>query len=301
MAYYKVPQDVEAEDKLVFGLTLKQFIFAIIFFVSGFVAFQLAQVSVFLVGLFLPIFVISGTLTFYRPKDQPAETKIAAYVNFWFQPRRRIWSRDGLLEHVHILVPKRPPQQMLVRSKAQVRSQLKNLAQIVDTRGWSVKQNSIQAPTGGIGMIDHDDRLVGPQDIQAISQPVADEPEAIDIMDETVSPLAQSFERMEAVAEEKTRAAALETIRHAQAHAEPTISQVHTTGMPISSVTSTPVTPHFDPYPAGIKQKSLGGNAPSPQAAAKVVESLGDMPISVVAHEVGRLNDAAEVAFEVNH
>jgi len=45
MATYKVIQDIEAEDKLLGPMTLRQFIYAVIVVVMGFVAFRLASVD----------------------------------------------------------------------------------------------------------------------------------------------------------------------------------------------------------------------------------------------------------------
>ncbi len=47
MSTYKVIQDIEAEDKLLGPLTLRQFIYAAVVLVMGFVAFKLMTVSPF--------------------------------------------------------------------------------------------------------------------------------------------------------------------------------------------------------------------------------------------------------------
>ena len=62
MATYKVIQDIEAEDKLLGPLTLRQFIYAIIVFVSGFIAFKLAFVAWWLVIPFLPHMILFSVL-----------------------------------------------------------------------------------------------------------------------------------------------------------------------------------------------------------------------------------------------
>ncbi len=47
MATYKVIQDIEAEDKLLGPLSLRQFIYAVIVVLQIFVVFQLSKVSPF--------------------------------------------------------------------------------------------------------------------------------------------------------------------------------------------------------------------------------------------------------------
>lgn len=60
MSTYKVIQDIEAEDKLLGPLTLRQFIYAVIVIVSGFIAFRLAAVKFFLAIPFLPLMIFFG-------------------------------------------------------------------------------------------------------------------------------------------------------------------------------------------------------------------------------------------------
>lgn len=291
MAYYKVPQDVEAEDKLVFGLTFKQFVFAIVFFVSGFVGFQLAKSSAILVGPILPVFIISGVLAFYRPKDQPAETKLLAYINYYFRSRRRIWSRDGLLEHVVINSPQPVDRQPFVRSQAQVRSQLKLLAQIVDTRGWATKHSEIQLPTVGTATLSHVDRLIAPQEVQVVGQA---QPITLDIFDES-NPEARLLDQREEATKQRSLDEAKQKMHQAKIAAESPpakVANVHAFGpsaSPPEPETSTPLTPRFDPFPKGIHQKVLGVSPPTAQAQLQQLADDDESPVSVVAQQANRL------------
>lgn len=306
MAYYKVPQDVEAEDKLVFGLTFKQFIFAIIFFVSGFIGFRLGQVSIVLVGPLLPVFLLSGIFAFYRPKDQPAETKLLAYVNYWFKPRRRTWSRDGLLEHVIIMAPKKlaPPR---IRSRAEVRSQLKTLSQIVDTRGWAVKHATVQTPTIGTPLISHEDRLIAPQEVSVVGTPFENEVTS-DIL-EVTNPVGQNLEGMAEEAEERKREEAIQKMKHVMAEPE-AISNVHAFGESVkgkpAKETSTPLTPHFQPYPA-FQQKVILPGGPQTAGQQQVTRQVADLaeddelPISAIAAQAKHLAQEEGVEFQIKH
>jgi hypothetical protein len=284
MAYYKVPQDVEAEDKLVFGLTFKQFIFALVFFIAGFVGFQLARRSLILAGPILPILIISGILAFYKPKDQAAETKLLSYVNFWFRPRARTWSRDGLLERVHIQAPRLTQAPMITRSREQVRSQLKTLAQIVDTRGWSVKQSAIQSPTVGMPYIVADDRLIAPQEVEVVGEAMAPAEEALDIMDVAASPVAKTFQRLSAASDERHRQEVIERMQHAG---------------------ETVAEPHFDPFPNRMRQKviSPGGEPQLPKTpdARKKLAELDDITVEGIAQQADRIDRQSEAEFSVEH
>ena len=75
MAVYKVPQDVEAEDKLVGPFTFRQFIFLIVAAISLFLTIQLFSVNPLLTLVTLPALIVFGTLGVYRRPDQPAPSK----------------------------------------------------------------------------------------------------------------------------------------------------------------------------------------------------------------------------------
>lgn len=213
MSVYKVPQDVEAEDKLLGPFTFKQFIFLIIFTISGFIGFTLAKVSIVTVIPILPIFLASGLLAFYHPKDQPAETKIAAYMQFFLKPKKRVWSRDGIHEHVKITAPKKIERNYTdTRSKQEIRSQLKQLSQVMDTRGWSLKRSEIQQPTSYQG-IQYDDRLVAPT-TNTYQEPI-DIHESDDMLDEAYNPTAQKFDELSQTTHDQARAAAIAKMKAA--------------------------------------------------------------------------------------
>ena len=78
MATYKVIQDIEAEDKLLGPLTLKQFVYAIIVVVCGFVAFKLATIGWYLALPFIPPMLFFGVMAAPLGRDQPTEVWLIA-------------------------------------------------------------------------------------------------------------------------------------------------------------------------------------------------------------------------------
>lgn len=206
MATYKVPQNVEAEDKLIGFLSFRQFIFIIVAIMCSAAAWFSGQVNILLA---IP-FILPGTLFFilglYQPKDQPVETKLVAMVNFFFRPRKRIWNRDGISEHLIITAPKKiEVQRSDHRSRAEVRSQLKTLAQIVDTRGWSSKKAEIQLPgsSGTISISPADDRLMDFTQLQSSQNEAVDIHQNDDVMDDQFN---QTAQRLGHLADEATKA-----------------------------------------------------------------------------------------------
>jgi hypothetical protein len=101
MAVYKVPQDVEADDKLIGPFSFRQFIYLIIVAGAGFIGWMLYQLFLPLVIVVIPVILLFGALALPLRKDQPMETYLAAIISFYLKPRRRLWSPDGAQALVH--------------------------------------------------------------------------------------------------------------------------------------------------------------------------------------------------------
>ena len=106
MAVYKVPQDVEAEDKLLGPFTFRQFIYLFIAAAMGFLAFLLWQVLPILAVIPTPVLLFFAILALPLRKDQPMETYLAAIISFYIKPRIRLWDPDGVESRVEISAPK---------------------------------------------------------------------------------------------------------------------------------------------------------------------------------------------------
>lgn len=199
MATYKVIQDIEAEDKFLGPLTLKQFIFAAITVVCAYLSFFFITKHVwFLVLPLLPIMLVSGFLAFPWGRDQPTETWLLAKVRFFLKPHLRIWDQTGQQELVTITAPKKQPDEFTSDNLTQteIKSRLKALAETIDSRGWAVKNanlNMVSAP-GFAARVASSDRLV---DISTSNEvPIVDIKAADDILDEKYNPVAQQLNEM---------------------------------------------------------------------------------------------------------
>jgi hypothetical protein len=167
MASYKVLQDIEAEDKFLGPLTLKQFILAAITTVGLYLSFYFLSRGVWLVAIILlPFEIVLGFLAFPWGRDQPTETWLLAKLRFYFKPRKRIWDQTGIQELVRITVPKRLEEHLTDGlSSIEVKSRLKALADTIDSRGWVIKNvnvNMFTQPAYGAlsNPMDDSDRLV---------------------------------------------------------------------------------------------------------------------------------------------
>lgn len=155
MAVYKVPQDVEADDKLIGPFSFRQFVYLIIVVGSGFIGWFLSQLFLPLFVIVLPIILLFGALALPLKKDQPMETYLAAIVSFYLKPRRRMWSPDGTQAFVEITVPNVVEVQRVKDiSESEAEQRLSYLASIVDSRGWAVRGVQSQSPTSPGSMTD---------------------------------------------------------------------------------------------------------------------------------------------------
>lgn len=147
MATYKVPQDVEADDKLIGPFSFRQFVYLIIVALAGAIAWGLGQLFIPLAIIPLPIIILFGALALPLRKDQPMEIFMAAMVSFYLKPHNRLWDPDGIESLIEITVPKSVKVQRtkdLSQNEAQRR--FSYLAEIVDSQGWAVRGPGVQAP-----------------------------------------------------------------------------------------------------------------------------------------------------------
>src|SRR5690606_31590540 len=145
MATYKVPQDVEADDKLLGPFSFRQFIYLMAAAFGIAIAWLLGNIFLPLFILPLPIILFFGALALPLKKDQPMEVYLAALVSFHLKPRKRIWQPDGITSLIEVTVPRTVEVQRTKDiSRDEAARRLSYLADIVDTGGWAVR--GVQAP-----------------------------------------------------------------------------------------------------------------------------------------------------------
>ena len=167
MATYKVIQDVEAEDKILGPLSLKQLIFAAIAAGAIFLAFRIVMATgAFYAAIpFLPIILVFGILAAPLGRDQPTEMWLAAQIRFFTKPRVRIWDQSDIKHLVTITAPVRIEKVYTDGlNQDQVKSRLKALSTTLDSRGWAAKNVAINLfATSGYATAT--DRLIDPNSL----------------------------------------------------------------------------------------------------------------------------------------
>lgn len=140
MSVYKVPQDVEADDKLLGPFSFRQFIYLM-------VAAGLAAIAVFLFQIFPGLIVIPAPFLIFfvvlalpLRKDQPMEVYLAAVLSFHLKPRKRLWQPDGIEHLIEISAPVNTDENLTKNiGRDEASRRFSYLADIVDTGGWAIK------------------------------------------------------------------------------------------------------------------------------------------------------------------
>lgn len=242
MATYKVIQDIEAEDKLIGPLTLRQFIYALTAALFGYLTFLVStKGAVFMAIIFFPLTVICLFFAWPWSRDQPTEVWALAKIRFMVKPRKRIWNQSGIKELVTITAPKRM-EQILTNglNQNEVKSRLKALADTIDSRGWAIKNVNVSM-YGQPALVMSDpnsERLVS---LSSLPQPVSsvDVKASDDMLDVKNNPVAAQFDTMIAAS--------------AKAHREQIIERMRGSSPPVAA---TPVPPPAPAQPVQTPQQN---------------------------------------------
>lgn len=229
LAVYKVIQDIEAEDKILGPLGLKQLIYAIIAAACGFICFRLFTLTELgavrwgVIIIFLMPVIVFGVLAAPLGGNQPTETWLLAKLRFMLKPQMRIWDQSGMKELVTITAPKKIIRQYTDGlSQSEVKSRLNALATTLDSRGWAVKNVNVNmfSHPGYFEDDEQSDRLITtenlPQDVPAVDVRPED-----DILDPQSNATAHHLDRLMQEVSTKSKLEALEKFNSSRRHDKP--------------------------------------------------------------------------------
>ena len=155
MGQYKVPQNVEAEDKILGPFSFRQFVYLLIGIGAGALVYFMGAVLLPLALIPLPVCVLGLALALPLRKDQPMETYLIAVFRFHTKPKKRLWvsgSGDTTVEIMAAVTNDTVQLKEFDSSEASKRLQF--LSQVVDTGGWSTR--GVDAPETVNSNIDTD-------------------------------------------------------------------------------------------------------------------------------------------------
>lgn len=141
---FKVPQNIDLEDKIVGPLTLVQFTVLV---VSGLTFYATLRFTNLLVVLVVgtPILLLGIALSIVKIQDQPFSHFLIASLGYLRRPKLRVWQKDPALERLTLPTVVNPlhraEEQAAVAARQERREQtmgqLDQLARLLDTRGDS--------------------------------------------------------------------------------------------------------------------------------------------------------------------
>ena len=135
-----MPQDVEADDKLIGPFSFRQFVYLLI--AAGCIALAVFLFQLFPLLAIIPVPVIALMLILALPikKDQPMETYLVALVSYYLKPHNRLWTPGQRESTIKITAPKIVEENRTRNiTGEEATHRLSFLADIVDTEGYAIK------------------------------------------------------------------------------------------------------------------------------------------------------------------
>ncbi len=277
MAEHKVPQDVEAEDKLLGPFSFRQFLYLLVALGAGALAYFLGTLAVPLALIPSPVAILFLVLALPLRKDQPMETYLAAMIHFYFSPNRRIWDADGQEALIEITNPRTDDgPQVKDIGGAEAAQRLSFLAEVSDTQGWSTR--------GILGVPSNTTNLSDDFATAAVDAP--------DILDDA-SALGRDLEDKLASAEQRRRAEMMAKMTsNAPLTPQPAQSYVHEyqSQPPAVPVGQSPVAPQPAPVPevdeaalaAALRQSSQASQLSYRQPTVQPPNTIAPVPTQPV-------------------
>lgn len=302
MAVYKVPQDVEADDKLIGPFSFRQFIYLIIVALAIALAWGLAQLFIPLAIIPIPFIIFFGALALPLRKDQPMEIYMAAMLSFYLKPRRRLWDSDGIESLIEITAPKTVDiQRTKDISQNEAQRRFSYLAEIVDSQGWAVRGPGVQAPNSAMR-----------SDVYFAAQ------ETQDVLDDD-NTVAQTLNYKLDQSDAKRHQEMINIVRGQASAPKPASGMFEyfsSTTTPAGMLSDQPITEEqlkYNPYPENIQQSVVQPINPNeqvheqaPTTSEKVVAagilnlaSNTDLSIEAIAREANRIHDKQDLDQEV--
>lgn len=311
MAQYKVPQNVEADDKLIGPFSFRQFVYLIIVALAGAAAWGLYQLFPLLIIIPLPIILFFGALALPLRKDQPMEVYLAAMLSYYLKPRKRLWEPDGIESLIEITVPKKVEVRRTKDiSQSDAQERFGYLAEIVDSQGWAIRGQ------GGNGTVQSPNSAMNSDVYYAAQQ-------AEDILDSNYG-VAQSLDYMIGQSDNRRRQEMMDRMRAIPDAPAPepepaTVTDDSATNNSSTAVTDASIDPassvkpapnpfNFfatqdlqsddnNPYPANMQQKviqPLNPTTTSEKVVSADIMNLANnaqLSIETIAHEANRINN----------
>jgi hypothetical protein len=136
---FKVPQNIDMQDKIIGPLTMAQFLYVLI---GGLIDYVLLQTLLNTApGLFfafaIPIALFALAMAFLKINDIPFPRFIQAAILFIMSPKRRVWHKEiEAAAGVALPKPAAKTEPKIIRRTID-KSEIEKMAAVLDTAGWA--------------------------------------------------------------------------------------------------------------------------------------------------------------------
>ncbi|HRY59953.1 MAG TPA: PrgI family protein [Patescibacteria group bacterium] len=159
---YKVPQNLDVEDKIIGPFTLKQFGFLVGGVLLIYVLYTILMPMFGLMVVMIvdaPVAVLTIAIVFVKINERPFLTFLAFLLGFVKNPKTMKWQKASKLKDFGTMVKasseekeKQKEMAKLARSGV-VRSRLNELALTLDTKGWNAESNETEGRVASPGVV----------------------------------------------------------------------------------------------------------------------------------------------------
>lgn len=98
---FKVPQNIDMQDRILGPLTLFQLLYLLIGFLVAYSFFKSGSIlGLIFVGI--PVGILMLALSFIKINDQPFSRFVSSSIAFAFKPKTRLWHKGGTAPKVNV-------------------------------------------------------------------------------------------------------------------------------------------------------------------------------------------------------
>lgn len=130
---YKIPQDVQREDKIIGPFSLKQFLYLLTGAMVGYMCFSIIGKIAGSTGIggMAGLITFAGISAFavIEVQGKPLPEFISAFIVFMLRPRNRIWQKDIYIPDIAVIPSKKKEETSIPKDPSQIRTELEKLSQ----------------------------------------------------------------------------------------------------------------------------------------------------------------------------
>lgn len=136
MARFKVPQNLEMEDRIIGNLAMWQFVYLVVGGMLAYAAYMKLPSPLNII-IALPIALFAAASGLLKVNNQPFPKFFASLIKYLTTPRERVWRKENVPETSQIKKDVVKKVAKVATKKALSPADVKHLAQIADSHGYS--------------------------------------------------------------------------------------------------------------------------------------------------------------------